>query len=177
MNAPRILAATVILVLVGCSASTKFTAGAKPSHENEDVVRSRQAPDFSTTARATSGKETPTTAAAESRPVGLLGLYGELLTGMPDGAGGPYDGSSSLAQITFATEGACSDPDIESAGRWMIFASTQHRTTSDIYLKSIPGRTLTQLTTDPADDVMPAFHPSGTKIAFASNRGATGTST
>ena len=170
MNAPRILAATVILVLVGCSASAKFTAGVEPSHGNEDGAPSRLAPDFATTARPTSGEETPTAAPQKSPPPALLGLYGELLTGMPN-AGGPYDGSSSLAQVTFATEGACSDPDIESAGRWLIFASTQHRETSDIYLKSIPGRTLTQLTTDPDDDVMPAFHPSGTKIAFASNRG------
>ena len=52
----------------------------------------------------------------------------------------------------------------------MLFASTQHSTTSDIYVKSTRGRTLTQLTTDPADDIMPIFHPLGDRVAFASNR-------
>jgi TolB protein len=37
-------------------------------------------------------------------------------------------------------------------------------------MKSTHGRTLTQLTTDPSDDIMPVFHPAGHRIAFASNR-------
>jgi TolB protein len=99
----------------------------------------------------------------------LIGLYGELVT-HPTNPTWPFDGSSNVSQITFASEGAVSDPDIDTDGRWLAFASTQHRVTSDIYLKPLNGRTITQLTTDPADDVMPAFHPSGKHLAFASNR-------
>ena len=98
-----------------------------------------------------------------------LNLYGELENSGPD-AGSQLDGSTNLVQVTFATEGACVDPEIDRAGNLLAFASTMHRRTSDIYLKSVNGKTLTQLTSDPADDVMPAFSPDGTKIAFASNR-------
>jgi Tol biopolymer transport system component len=52
----------------------------------------------------------------------------------------------------------------------MTFASNQHGTTRDLYMRPVDGGTLTQLTTDPSDDIMPALHPSGKKIAFASNR-------
>ncbi len=100
----------------------------------------------------------------------LIGLYGELLNDSGP-TGRPFDGSSNVSQITFASEGACSDPDVDPKGAWIAFASTQHRTTSDIYVKPITGRTLTQVTTDPADDVMPSWHPSGKSMAFASNRG------
>ena len=99
----------------------------------------------------------------------LIGLYGELNDGSPN-SGSPFDGGSNLGQVTFATEGACVDPDVDSTGNWLAFASTMHRNTSDIYIKSITGKTQTQITTDPADDVMPAFSPDGNSIAFASNR-------
>ena len=99
-----------------------------------------------------------------------MSLYGELQSDWQATAGGPWDGSSNVAQITFATEGACSDPDISRDGPRLVFAPTQHSTTADIYFTPVPGRTLTQLTSDPADDIMPALHPSGHKIAFASNR-------
>lgn len=45
-----------------------------------------------------------------------------------------------------------------------------HREASDLYIKSVNGSTVTQLTSDPGDDAMPAFDPSGQRIAFASNR-------
>jgi Tol biopolymer transport system component len=103
------------------------------------------------------------------RHAALIGLYGELITDSP-GAGGPFDGSSNLVQVSFASEGACFDPEIDRTGRIMAFASTMHRATSDVYIKQVNGKTITQLTSDPADDVMPAFSPDGASIAFASNR-------
>lgn len=99
----------------------------------------------------------------------LVGLFGEFDNSNP-AAGTQYDGGRNLAQITTVTAGACVDPDVDRTGSWLAFASTMHRSTSDIYMKSVRGETLTQITDDPADDVMPCFSPDGKSIAFASNR-------
>jgi TolB protein len=80
------------------------------------------------------------------------------------------DGADGLTHVTFATEGADFDPCVSRDGKFMVFASTQHRPTSDIYLKSTTGRTVTQLTSDPANDVMPSISPDGKRVAFASSR-------
>lgn len=93
----------------------------------------------------------------------------------PDGAaaansGWVDDAPEGLAHVTFAPEGADFDPCISRDAQFMVFASTQHRATSDIYFKKVDGRTITQLTADPAQDVMPAISPDGKKIAFCSNR-------
>ncbi|HWB19958.1 MAG TPA: DPP IV N-terminal domain-containing protein, partial [Phycisphaerales bacterium] len=80
------------------------------------------------------------------------------------------DGTNNLAQITVTTEGSCFDPDVDRTGTKLVFASNMHRPTSDIYVKSVTGKTITQITSDPADDVMPTFSPDGQKVAFASNR-------
>jgi len=101
-----------------------------------------------------------------------LSLYGGVahpgLPGMPSGA--PFDGSENISQISFAPEGADFDPDVSRDGSMIYFASTQHRKTADIYTKSTKGRTVTQLTTDPANDVMPSISPDGGRIAFTSDR-------
>ncbi len=78
--------------------------------------------------------------------------------------------TTNLRRVTFAEEGADFDPSISADGTRLVFASTQHRPTSDIYIKSTDSRVVTQLTNDPADDAMPALSPDGSKIAFASNR-------
>jgi TolB protein len=90
-------------------------------------------------------------------------------------AGNPAPGMAldvmeSLAQVTFAKQGSDFDPCVSRDGNLVVFASTQHRPTSDIYIKSVNGRTVTQLTADPAQDVMPALSPDGSRVAFASNR-------
>ncbi|HYE02455.1 MAG TPA: DPP IV N-terminal domain-containing protein [Phycisphaerales bacterium] len=82
----------------------------------------------------------------------------------------PAHGLESLSQVTFVTEGAAMDPCVSRDGQWLVFAGTQHRPTADIYIKPVTGRAVTQLTSDPAHDVMPAISPDGTRIAFASNR-------
>lgn len=81
-----------------------------------------------------------------------------------------FDGSSST-RVTFAEEGADFDPSVSQDGKWLVFASTQHRKTSDIYIKRTDSRVVTQLTQDPADDVTPTLSPDGKRVAFASNRG------
>lgn len=78
--------------------------------------------------------------------------------------------TANTTRVTFAEDGADFDPSISRDGQWMVFASTQHRTGSDIYIKRINARVMTQLTNDVADDAMPTFSPDGSKIAFASNR-------
>jgi TolB protein len=80
------------------------------------------------------------------------------------------DVMESLAQVTYAKQGSDFDPSLSRDGQTLVFASTQHRPTADIYVKSVTGRTVTQLTADPAQDVMPSLSPDGTRVAFASNR-------
>ena len=79
-------------------------------------------------------------------------------------------GGTNFTQVSFSQEGADFDPDVSRDGRTIVFASTQHRNTSDIYIKNVESRVVTQLTNDPANDVMPKVSPDGTRIAFASNR-------
>ena len=80
-------------------------------------------------------------------------------------------GFSPLERVSFSEVGADFDPVITPDGTHIVFASTQHRHTSDLYIKSLSGEVVTQLTSDAADDVMPAISPDGTRLAFASNRG------
>ena len=82
----------------------------------------------------------------------------------------PSEGVANLAQVSFATEGGDFSPDIDRGGSFMVYASTQHHTTFDLYRKSIDGRTVTQLTNDPSDDLMPSISPDGNTVAYASNR-------
>jgi len=89
----------------------------------------------------------------------------------PTSFGLQHTGADNLDQISFATEGADFDPDVAPTGDFLVYASTQHSTTADVYRKNVGGHTITQLTNDPANDVMPAISPDGSRIAFASDRG------
>ena len=101
--------------------------------------------------------------------VGPLGLFGQLPS-VNSQQDSPLDSPDNLRQITFATEGADFDPDVDPTGTMLVYASTQHRATADLYLKKINGTALQQLTDDPGNDVMPAFSEDGQRIAFASDR-------
>lgn len=79
-------------------------------------------------------------------------------------------GLSPAQRVTQSPVGADFDPVVTPDGNSVVFASTQHRHTSDIYIKEIDGQVVTQLTNDSADDVMPSVSPDGSRIAFASNR-------
>jgi TolB protein len=83
---------------------------------------------------------------------------------------GEDEGQGSLSQVTFASEGADFDPEVDPTGSFLIYSSTQHSTQSDIYRKQVDGKTITRLTFDSADDAMPTFSPDGKWVAFASNR-------
>jgi TolB protein len=166
---PRSLSLAVVVMLAGCTASVGFQLDDSNEEGSAQLISRGPAsqPDFSTQPKR--GSEPDSAAPTQTPRSGLVGLYGELQDQWTMSSE-RYDGSSNVSQITFATEGACSDPDVDLTGERMVFASTQHSTTSDIYVKSTRGRTLTQLTTDPADDIMPIFHPLGDRVAFASNR-------
>ena len=161
------LAVAGTVILAGCTASVSLRPEADTNGAQLISRQSALEPDFSSRSRPmaiSGGSQAPRKLSS------LVNLYGELQGEWQDTPQGPWDGSNNVAQVTFATEGACADPDVSSDGKRLVFSSTQHSETSDIYITPIPGRTLTQLTTDPADDIMPAFHPTGGTIAFASNR-------
>lgn len=179
-------AGAILAGLAGCGAVSRLSAGLF-----DDSTPAAVPPRVATTASAT---PTPTAAAgqnssfaaagggtadgssaplsgaapaAQRRNGRLVGLYGDVRR-INDSA--LSEGGSNLSQVSFAAEGGDYAPDVDRSGKWMVFASTQHRPTFDLYRKSVDGRTVTQLTTDPSDDMMPSLSPDGTAIAFASNR-------
>lgn len=170
----------LVLTLTGCAASTPW--GESSSVFDGPRVHSRSAPKAAVRSRqvpqggvvAAKPVTTPDTAEPQPAP-GLqppalqpLGLYGTFSTdSSPVRAGDSID---NLKQVSFAAEGADFDPDISPDGQWMVYASTRHRTTSDLYLQRIDGSAVTQLTNDPGNDVMPTFSSDGRRIAFASDR-------
>ncbi|MCG3138450.1 MAG: Protein TolB [Phycisphaerae bacterium] len=76
----------------------------------------------------------------------------------------------SLRQHSFPPEGSDFDPAIARNGRQLIFSSTRHALTPDVYIKDVDGVAVTQLTTDPASDIQPCLSPDGRRFAFASDR-------
>ncbi len=101
--------------------------------------------------------------------VNSINLYGNVGRGVSN-TSSPLDSPDNLWRVTYAQEGADFDPEIDPSGLWMVYASTQHRETADIYIKRVNSTTVTQITDDPADDMMPTFSPNGKQIAFASKR-------
>lgn len=78
--------------------------------------------------------------------------------------------SSNVSRVTFSEEGADFDPAISRDGEKLVYASTQHRSTADLYLKRVSSRVVTQLTSGGSDNVMPEISPDGSRVAFCSNR-------
>ena len=104
-------------------------------------------------------------AAASSHHINMFGELGD------DGRSGYFARSAvALKQHTFAEVGADMDPHVDPTGRQIVFASTRHSAQPDLYIKSINGIAVTQLTSDPSSDVQPVFSPDGQHVAFASNR-------
>lgn len=79
-------------------------------------------------------------------------------------------GGRNVSQESFALEGADFDPEVSPDGSFIVFASTQHSPASDLYIKTVGSRVVTQLTSSPGNEAMPEISPDGKRIAFASNR-------
>lgn len=105
-----------------------------------------------------------------SRNISVFGDVTPAMSPTPSTFDRTIDGDDNLTRITYSPVGGDYDPDISPDGQLMVFSSTQHHPTADIYLKGVDGRSVTQLTTDPAHDVMPVFSPDGRRVAFASDR-------
>jgi len=75
-----------------------------------------------------------------------------------------------MKRHSFSEVGADFDADIDATGQRIVFASTRHSLCPDLYMKSVDGVAVTQLTSDAASDAHPAFSPDGSRVAFASNR-------
>jgi TolB protein len=81
--------------------------------------------------------------------------------------------ATALKQHTFTETGADFDADVDASGTSLVFASTRHNERPNLYFKAVDGVAVTQLTSDPASDIQPAFSPDGTRVAFASDRAGT----
>jgi len=115
----------------------------------------------------------PNTDDATAEPVkGGVSVYGKLPNDETDAlvAASNPGGFESLAQVTFASEGSDFDPEISRDGSRLVFASTQHAPTADVYIKAVGASTKTQITSDPSNDLMPSISPDGHRVAFASDR-------
>lgn len=123
---------------------------------------------------------------SESRPMAVasqpvpndaspIGMDGVPMFGDRAEAESPFTNRliSNITQHSFTNEGRDFDPDIDARGEMLVFASTRHAEHPDIYMKNVDSTSITQLTSDPADDVQPRFSPDGSRVAFASNRGGT----
>ena len=102
----------------------------------------------------------------------IAGLWGRVYDGPPLGRE-RFDGSATLTQVTDSTIGFTISPDVSRDGRMLVFASDQHGSAPDIYVRRVDGSTITRITHDAARDWMPTFSPDGSEIAFASNREGT----
>lgn len=100
-----------------------------------------------------------------SSPIDIFGGMGT-----PSGPASPLDSTGQLRRISLTEEGADFDVTLDKAGEQLLYSSTRHRQTSDIYRQRIDGSAITQLTDDENNDVMPALSPDGKTIAFASDR-------
>jgi TolB protein len=99
----------------------------------------------------------------------LVNIFGEF-----DGVERPAPkraGDSGFQQHTFVEEGFDGDVAVDPKGQTIVFSSTRHSEHADIYLQKVDGLSVTQLTSDDADDAFPVFSPDGSKIAFCSTRG------
>lgn len=176
-----ILAATTLAVLLpGCTFSPTIVSEddatqTRPRHAQVDFIpnpfaQATEAPPQALPTRdpwqPVDGKVT----GISSQPV--YALFGELPNGHAPGI--DYDRTSSptenVQQVTFGVDGLDFDPTFSPNSDTLVFASTRHRPTADIYAQTVNSRSVIQLTTDPAHDVMPSVSPDGSRIAFASNR-------
>ncbi len=161
------LAAGLCVTLLACTGGGRSAASSDYTNESEQPQIGFGDP----LALSTGGGQVAPGVATETfeADAGPLAVYSEVFTG-PGTTTTGNSPSANLAQVSFSLEGADFDPDVSRDGRAVVFASTQHRPSPDIYIKNIDSRVVTQLTSDPASDVMPKVSPDGSRVAFTSNR-------
>lgn len=104
-------------------------------------------------------------AIAPTPKVNIFGEFGgEQRTPTRIGGGAGYQ------QHTFVDDGFDGDVSVDPKGEHLAFSSTRHSEHADIYIQRVDGVSVTQLTSDEADDAFPSFSPDGQKIAFCSTR-------
>lgn len=156
-NASVVFGAISVCAIAGCSSRPGAVVEQAPSPQIEPAMQPM-----------------PAIFASSAAPehTSSLALFGDIGVGTSSRV---LDESLSIPgstrRISFAQEGQDIDPELSPDGRYIYFASTAHRTTSDIYVKAVEGSTITQLTNDAASDAMPSISPDGARLAFASNRG------
>ncbi len=142
-----------VLIISGCSLMHE-TFGAEQTVEPAAQIQTPPAP-----------KEHPILTAARADKITMFGDF--------DGAApNAYFTRTvvSLRQHSFTEVGGDADVTFDSTGRRMAFSSTRHNNNPDIYIKSVDGLAVTQLTSDPSSDVHPEFSPNDRRVAFASDR-------
>lgn len=143
-----VAAGCCMLLLAGCTERGPLMAF-RPAGRNEAGNRAGEAPRFSATADS-------------------LRLFGERL----DATSIPFVAQAALAvrQHTFPQEGADHDPDVDPSASRIVFSSTRHSRNPHLYLQSVDGVAVTQLTSGRSADIQPCFSPDGRRVAFASDR-------
>ena len=97
--------------------------------------------------------------------VNVFGEFDGVDRGIAGGAG-----KSGVQQHTFVSEGYDADVSVDPSGRFLVFSSTRHCEHPEIYVQRVDGTSVTQLTSDTADDAHPTFSPDGKQVAFCSTR-------
>lgn len=169
------------LVLTGCAKDKVWEEAYAPDTETGTIAANGEAQVVDATpgvqdgdffdpfAVSSTGGDAPVVSHKQNE---AAALYGETMTNAyaTNPQFGRFTGDTSVAQASFSMAGADFDPDVSPDGTYVVFASTQHKLTSDIYVKKINGRSVSQLTSSASHEVMPKFSPDGERIAFASNK-------
>lgn len=152
------------VALPGCGASARLLALFRaPREEPSPIAPAPEAP----AGRAPAGRAPARMVSADlSGPTGLVRFGDPEL----DHVRPTSRVLTNLRQHTFTNVGRDFDPDIHPDGERLVFASTRNAVRADIFYKHVDGFTITQLTSEPADDVQPRFSPDGKRVVFCSNR-------
>ncbi|HEY0007577.1 MAG TPA: DPP IV N-terminal domain-containing protein [Tepidisphaeraceae bacterium] len=136
-----------------------------------EAVTSRPGAETQSLVDSSEGEPIAVSLAIAETSMPAANVFGEL----PNTPTDPRAGASEFGfqQHSFVDEGYDADPSVSPDGKLMVFSSTRHAQTTDIYLQKVSGLAVTQLTSDAADDAFPTFSPDGQRIAFASNRSGT----
>lgn len=133
--------------VVGCHTSVRFVQPISP---------------------APAASPAPQAHAAAPAPADSPALFGD----NPESESVPFENRlvTNLRRHSYTTDGLDFDPDVFGPDNLIAFASTRNSDHPDIFLKNTAGTALTQLTSDPADDIQPRFSPNGRQVTFCSNR-------